>query len=418
MSAKNVETLRAAHESWNGRDFQGIVRNAAEGLVYTDHAQTLTLNNPDKFREWTEAWAKAFSEGRITNPEYIDAADVVVAQFTVAAERFQIWQASQVGEALRCDAAYVPEQIQVEDGLEPGEAGESIVAERPVNQQVSGIRLGAAPVLQHWEVVQEGKAGIRHESPTTEAPEPGFPLQRLDGAVACRRTHQVHALELIAKSQIGNACIRDTRLPRHFECSEVRQMAERLQSAIGELAAGILAQIQMLQLRHPAQMEQPVVSEFPRPAQAQAGDMIELGDARQHSVRHQPVRVQRGNSAFFEDTDQLVPVSISHPPARPDPVFLCIDGVRLALRRRASRHRLHQRGAQVSYHDPHVPTIQEDGITLSSQPLTAETLRSVDCVMIITDHNSVDYQLVKRHARATVDTRHVLPREPKGGSRA
>ena len=83
MSAKNVETLRAAHESWNRRDFQGIVRNASEGLVYTDHAQTLTLNNRDKFREWTEGWAKAFSDGRITNPEYIDAGDVVVAQFTV-----------------------------------------------------------------------------------------------------------------------------------------------------------------------------------------------------------------------------------------------------------------------------------------------------------------------------------------------
>ncbi len=25
MSAKNVEMLRAAHESWNRRDFQGIV---------------------------------------------------------------------------------------------------------------------------------------------------------------------------------------------------------------------------------------------------------------------------------------------------------------------------------------------------------------------------------------------------------
>ncbi len=36
-----------------------------------------------KFREWTEAWAKAFSDGRITNPEYIDAGDVVVARFTV-----------------------------------------------------------------------------------------------------------------------------------------------------------------------------------------------------------------------------------------------------------------------------------------------------------------------------------------------
>jgi len=83
MSAKNVEMLRAAHESWNRRDFQGIVRNAAEELVYTDHAQTLTLKNRDNFREWTEGWAKAFSDGRITNPEYLDAGDVVVAQFTV-----------------------------------------------------------------------------------------------------------------------------------------------------------------------------------------------------------------------------------------------------------------------------------------------------------------------------------------------
>ncbi len=25
------------------------------------------MNSRDKFREWTEAWAKAFSDGRITN---------------------------------------------------------------------------------------------------------------------------------------------------------------------------------------------------------------------------------------------------------------------------------------------------------------------------------------------------------------
>jgi ketosteroid isomerase-like protein len=82
MSAKNVKTLRAAHASWNKRDFAGIIRNAAVGLTYTDHARTLTMNTRDKFREWTEAWAKAFSDGRITNPQYIDAGDTVIAQFT------------------------------------------------------------------------------------------------------------------------------------------------------------------------------------------------------------------------------------------------------------------------------------------------------------------------------------------------
>ena len=42
MASKNVETLRAAHESWNRRDFQGVIRNAAEGLVYIDQARNLT----------------------------------------------------------------------------------------------------------------------------------------------------------------------------------------------------------------------------------------------------------------------------------------------------------------------------------------------------------------------------------------
>jgi steroid delta-isomerase-like uncharacterized protein len=83
MSAKNVKTLRAAHESWNNRDFAGVIYNAADNLTYTDHARAITLDTREKFREWTEGWAKAFSDGRITNPQYIDAENIVVAQFTV-----------------------------------------------------------------------------------------------------------------------------------------------------------------------------------------------------------------------------------------------------------------------------------------------------------------------------------------------
>jgi len=76
---------------------------------------------------------------------------------------------------------------------------------------------------------------------------------------------------------------------------------------------------------------------------------------------------------------------------------------------------LHKRGADVSYHDPHVPTLKEDGIAMASVPLTAETVKQTDCVIIVTDHATVDYHLIARHARATVDTRHVLP---TGGARA
>ena len=76
---------------------------------------------------------------------------------------------------------------------------------------------------------------------------------------------------------------------------------------------------------------------------------------------------------------------------------------------------LHQRGADVSYHDPHVPVLKEDGIALNSVPLTAETLTQADCVIIVTDHTAIDYKLIARLARAVVDTRHVLP---KAGPRA
>jgi len=71
---------------------------------------------------------------------------------------------------------------------------------------------------------------------------------------------------------------------------------------------------------------------------------------------------------------------------------------------------LHLRGAEVSYHDPHVPVLKEDNIGLSSVPLTAEMLRQADCVIIVTDHAAIDYKLISRNARAVVDTRHVLPR--------
>ncbi len=76
---------------------------------------------------------------------------------------------------------------------------------------------------------------------------------------------------------------------------------------------------------------------------------------------------------------------------------------------------LHQRGADVSYHDPHVPVLKEEGIALNSVQLTAETLQQADCVIIVTDHAAIDYKLIARHARSVVDTRHVLP---KAGPRA
>lgn len=68
--------------------------------------------------------------------------------------------------------------------------------------------------------------------------------------------------------------------------------------------------------------------------------------------------------------------------------------------------------AKVSYHDPHIPTAPAmrswpDLPALSSEPLTQELLRSVDAVLIATDHSSVDYEFVAEHAPLIVDSRGV-----------
>jgi UDP-N-acetyl-D-glucosamine dehydrogenase len=71
---------------------------------------------------------------------------------------------------------------------------------------------------------------------------------------------------------------------------------------------------------------------------------------------------------------------------------------------------LEQQGAEVAYHDPHVPAFREDGREYRSVQLSRSTLEAADCVMVVTDHSAIDFHLVKRHARLAVDTRRALPR--------
>ncbi len=66
---------------------------------------------------------------------------------------------------------------------------------------------------------------------------------------------------------------------------------------------------------------------------------------------------------------------------------------------------LDERGAEVAYHDPYVPTAQLNGHTSRSIALTAERLKRTDCVVILTDHSGVDYELILRAAPLIVDTR-------------
>jgi UDP-N-acetyl-D-glucosamine dehydrogenase len=65
---------------------------------------------------------------------------------------------------------------------------------------------------------------------------------------------------------------------------------------------------------------------------------------------------------------------------------------------------LRELGAQVRYHDPHVPAVADLG--LSSQPLP-DVVRDSDVVLIVTAHPGVDHSLVAKRARLVVDLRGV-----------
>ncbi|MBN1589427.1 MAG: nucleotide sugar dehydrogenase [Pirellulales bacterium] len=79
---------------------------------------------------------------------------------------------------------------------------------------------------------------------------------------------------------------------------------------------------------------------------------------------------------------------------------------------------LGEAGAQVSYHDPHIPALHAhrnyDFSGMESQELTAEFLADLDCVLIATDHSSVDYDLVVRYAPLVVDTRNATKNVTEG----
>lgn len=71
-------------------------------------------------------------------------------------------------------------------------------------------------------------------------------------------------------------------------------------------------------------------------------------------------------------------------------------------------HLLQQKGAQVEYHDPHVPEFAYEGLKLRCVSDLDESLASADCVVITTDHTFYNWERVASHAALLVDTRHVV----------
>jgi UDP-N-acetyl-D-glucosamine dehydrogenase len=63
---------------------------------------------------------------------------------------------------------------------------------------------------------------------------------------------------------------------------------------------------------------------------------------------------------------------------------------------------LQKAGADVSYHDPHVSSFTENGISMSSSPLEPG---KYDCVVVVTNHSEIDYEQLVADAVLVVDLR-------------
>jgi UDP-N-acetyl-D-glucosamine dehydrogenase len=69
---------------------------------------------------------------------------------------------------------------------------------------------------------------------------------------------------------------------------------------------------------------------------------------------------------------------------------------------------LEEDGATVNFHDPFIGVIREEGHAREGVDLTPKVLSDADAVVIVTDHRSVDYQLVMDHANLVVDSRNCM----------
>ncbi len=69
---------------------------------------------------------------------------------------------------------------------------------------------------------------------------------------------------------------------------------------------------------------------------------------------------------------------------------------------------LERLGAGVFYSDPNVPDIDAPPIRAHSRPVSADSLREYDCVVVLANHKSLDRESIHAHANCIVDTRNAF----------
>jgi UDP-N-acetyl-D-glucosamine dehydrogenase len=75
-------------------------------------------------------------------------------------------------------------------------------------------------------------------------------------------------------------------------------------------------------------------------------------------------------------------------------------------------HLLTEKGAEVSYYDPYVPEINQDGLMMQSEKELQAAVEKADCVAIITNHTKIDYAMVLDKSKVIFDARNALKDVP------
>jgi len=75
---------------------------------------------------------------------------------------------------------------------------------------------------------------------------------------------------------------------------------------------------------------------------------------------------------------------------------------------------LEAKGAEVRYHDPHVPEVRVGSRIAKSVDLTDEVIQAADLVVILTSHSAVDYERLVARAHRIYDTRNATRKVAAG----
>ncbi len=82
MGDSIVSIATRTYDLWNARDFDAFAAAHADDAELINVGAGQTLHGPSGAREFAEAWATAFPDGRVQIDRVIEAGNTVVVEFT------------------------------------------------------------------------------------------------------------------------------------------------------------------------------------------------------------------------------------------------------------------------------------------------------------------------------------------------